>query len=214
VLSCCAMTQLILQLSGEPIGAGQERVCYRHPDDPGKVVKIQKGEIVKQTHRELRFYHWLQRRNMVNFRHLPRFYGQAETNLGPGFIVDLISDYDGTVSRSLLWHFEQGYPIREFIPYLVELRQYLVENLIVFSADMSRYNVLLNRISTGEARLVVIDGLGNHSAINFLDSIPWFARRKIRRRWERFYSKLEYNSATLMEQYGGSPRVFDEGQQA
>ncbi len=207
------MTQPILQLTGEPIGAGKERVCYQHPDDQDKVVKIQKGEVKKQTCRELRFYRWLQRRNMIDFRHLPRFYGQVETNLGQGFVVDLVSDYDGTVSRSLYWYFERGYPISEFIPYLEELRQYLIENLIVFSIDMSRFNVLFNRISNGEARLVVIDGLGNHSAINWLDAIPCFARRKIRRRWERFFSKLQYNSATLMQQYGGSPRLLGGGKE-
>ncbi len=206
------MKQPMLQLHGEPIGAGKERVCYLHPDDPGKVVKIQKGGVEKQTRRELIFYRWLQRRNMNNFRHLPRFYGQVETNLGRGFVVDLVSDYDGTVSRSLYWHFDRGYPISEFIPYLEELRQYLVENLIVFSVDMSRFNVLYKRVSNREARLVVIDGLGNHSTINWLDEIPCFARRKIERRWERFFSKLQYNSETLMKQYGGSPRVLDGGQ--
>ncbi|MGI9318888.1 MAG: YrbL family protein [bacterium] len=205
------MKQPLLQLHDEPIGAGKERVCYRHPDDPGKVVKIQKGEVEKQTRRELSFYRWMQRRNMNNFKHLPRFYGQVETNLGRGFVVDLVSDYDGTISKSLYWHFERGYSISEFIPYLEELRQYLVENLIVFSVDMSRFNVLFNRVSNREARLVVIDGLGNHSAINWLDEIPYFARRKIKRRWDRFFLKLQYNSETLMKQYGGSPRVLDRG---
>jgi hypothetical protein len=206
MLSYRVMTQAILQLSGEPIGDGQERICYRHPADPGKVVKIQKSE----TRRELKVYRWLQRRNMANFRCLPRFYGQVETNLGGGFVVDLISDYDGTVPESLYWYFTQGYPIKEFLPYLEELRQYLIENMIVFSVDMSRFNVLFNRISNREARLVVIDGLGNHTAINWSDSIPCFARSKIRRRWERFFTKLEYNSATPMEECGGSPRMLGD----
>jgi hypothetical protein len=83
--------------------------------------------------------------------------------------------------------------------------------MIVFSVDMSRFNVLFCRNSNTKARLVVIDGLGNHSAINWFDSIPWFVRRKIRRRWERFYFNLEQNSATLMDQYTGSPKVLDEG---
>jgi hypothetical protein len=116
VISFSVMNHPILQLSGEPIGTGQERVCYRHPAELGKAVKIQKGKIEKQTRRELSFYRWLQRRNMINFRHLRRFFGQVETNLGPGFVVDLISDYGSTVSRSLLWHFEQGYSVHEFTP--------------------------------------------------------------------------------------------------
>jgi predicted sugar kinase len=59
------MNQQILEITSEPIGAGQERICYRHPEDAAKVVKIQKGESDKQTRRELELYENLSRR--LNF---------------------------------------------------------------------------------------------------------------------------------------------------
>ena len=146
---------------------------------------------------------------MNNFEHIPRYYGMAQTNLGDGFVVDLVSDFDGSVSKSLWWHFEQGYPVTEFLPYLDELRQYLLDNLIVFSVDMGRYNILFQKTSPQQARLVVIDGLGNHTAINWLDNIAYFARRKIIRRWQRFIGRLQNYSAEMMSEHDTSPRTLD-----
>ncbi|MDH3859910.1 MAG: YrbL family protein, partial [Gammaproteobacteria bacterium] len=177
--------------------------------EDGRVIKIQKGESDKQTRRELELYENLSRRKMSNFEHIPRYYGMVQTNLGEGFVVDLISDFDGSVSKSLWWHFEQGYPVAEFVPYLDELRQYLLDNLIVFSVDMGRYNILFQKTSPHQARLVVIDGLGNHTAINWLDNIAYFARRKIDRRWRRFIGRLNNYSAEIMRTNDLAPRTLD-----
>ncbi len=203
------MNPAILHISGEPIGAGQERVCYQHPDDESKVVKIQKGDNDTQTRRELALYASLARRGMNDFEHIPRYHGKVQTNIGNGFVVDRIADYDGAVSRSLWWHFERGYPVTEFLPYLEELRRYLLDKRIVFSVDMGRYNILLQKLSPSRARLVVIDGLGNHTAINWLDNIGFFARRKIRRRWQRFIGRLHNYSAETMRRHEGSPRKLE-----
>ena len=199
----------ILQIVGEPIGAGQERVCYLHPDDETRVVKIQKGDSNKQTRRELALYARLAQRGMRNFENIPQFYGEVETNLGAGFVVDCVTNYDGNISKSLWWHFERGYPLSEFSSYLEGLRRYLLENQIVFSVDMGRYNILFQKLSPARARLVVIDGLGNHTAINWLDNIGFFARRKIRRRWQRFIDRLNNYSAETMRQHDGSPQVIE-----
>ncbi|MCP4979197.1 MAG: hypothetical protein GY935_01725 [Gammaproteobacteria bacterium] len=203
------MNSMILEISSEPIGVGQERTCYRHPRDPGKVVKIQKAASDKQTRRERTLYDRLARRGMTNFEHIPQYYGLVETNLGAGFVVDLIADFDGQVSRSLWWHFEQGYPVAEFLPYLDELKQYLLDNLIVFSVDMGRYNILFQKTSAQRARLVVIDGLGNHTAINWLDDIGYFARRKINRRWQRFIERLQDYSTEMMRETGDCPKTLE-----
>jgi len=199
----------MLQIIGEPIGAGQERVCYLHPDDETRLVKIQKGASDTQTRRELTLYASLARRGMRNFEHIPQLYGEVETNLGGGFVVDCVADYDGNISRSLWWHFERGYPVSEFSVYLEDLRRYLLENQVVFSVDMGRYNILFQKLSHECARLVVIDGLGNHTAINWLDNVGFFVRRKIRRRWQRFIGRLNNYSAETMRQHSGSPQVLE-----
>lgn len=203
------LSKPMLQICGEPIGSGQERVCYLHPDDETRLVKVQKGASDTQTRRELTLYASLVRRGMRNFEHIPRFYGEVVTNLGAGFVVDCVTDYDGNISRSLWWHFERGYPVSEFSSYLEDLREYLLDNQVVFSLDMGRYNILFQKLSPELARLVVIDGLGNHTAINWLDNIDYFVRLKILRRWQRFIDRLNNYSAETMHHHDGSPQVLD-----
>lgn len=203
------MEQTFLQIDSEPVGAGQERVCYVHPNDAARLIKIQKGESNKQTRRELALYRRLARRGMRHFDHIPELHGDVMTNLGPGFVVDCIRDFDGELSRSLWWHFTRGYPVSEFDAYLEDLRRYLLERQVIFSVDMGRYNILFQKLSPERARLVVIDGLGDHTAIGWLDNIGYFARRKIRRRWQRFIGRLHNYSEQTMREHQGAPRTLD-----
>jgi hypothetical protein len=60
-------------------------------------------------------------------------------------------------------------------------------------------NLLLQKSSAGSAKLVVIDGLGDVVAIDWLDHFPFLVRRKIRRRWERFIRHV-YSTPEVREQ--------------
>ncbi len=124
-------------------------------------------------------------------------------------VFDRIGDFDGGVSQSLWDYFQQGVPLSEFYPYLDELKQYMLDNLVVFSVDMGRFNVLFQRLSETSARLVVIDGLGNHTAMNWLDIVPSLARRKINRRWNRFINRLQRYSDDVMRGREGGPNRLD-----
>jgi hypothetical protein len=207
------MKQKILQITTDPIGEGQERICYVHPDDPSKLVKVQKGDSDKQTRREMKLYRRLMRRKSTDYSQLPRFYGKVQTNLGRGFITDLVRDFDGGISNSLYWFFERGIQVSEFYAYLEELKQYLLVNQIVISADMRRTNVLFQKLSPQKAQLVVIDGLGNHSAINWFDGIRMVTSSKINRRWDRFYKQLLIHSDEMLRDFGAQPEMLEQGYQ-
>jgi hypothetical protein len=176
----------MLQISSRPIGKGKERACYIHPEDPRKAIKISMGKVNEQTRRDIKFYRWLARRGTVENRHIPKFYGLCETNLGKGMVVDLIRNYDGDISRPLNWYLAQGVPVEEFDAYLEELKHSFLQDLIIFNHDMTIGNLLFQRSSTRGARLVAIDGLGDVVALNWLNYFPFLVRRKIRRRWARF----------------------------
>ena len=203
------MNQDFLHIDSDPVGEGQERICYVHPLDPAKLVKIQKGESEKQTRREMELYRRLQRKQ-TDYSQLPRFYGKVQTNLGRGFVTDLIRDYDDGISNSLYWFFERGIPVSEFYAYLDDLKQYLLDNQVVISTDLRRTNILFQKLSPDRAHLVVIDGLGNHSAINWFDGLRLVSDSKIKRRWERFITQLKIHSDEMIEVYGGDPRTLDE----
>ena len=180
----------MLQIIKDPIGRGKERACYVHPDDPRKAIKISTGEINTKSKREIRFYRKSQRRGDVDEKHIPKFYGLCETNLGQGIVVDLIRNYDGEVSRPLNWYLAQGCLIEEFEPYLDELKHSFLQNLIIFNHDMTIGNLLVQKLSTRKTRLVAIDGLGDVTALDWLDFFPFLVKRKIRRRWARFMARV------------------------
>ena len=181
-----------IDITAEPFAKGGERACYQHPYDENKVIKIRLGELNKQTRRELAIYKSFAQRNMTNFQHVPRYYGKVETNLGQGMVFDLIRDFDGSISEPLYHFFLSGSPISEFLPQLEVLKKHLLDNLIVISADIvGRRNILLQKLSPTDAKLVIVDGIGNHTAINWLDNFRYFGRKKISRRWDRLYISLE-----------------------
>ena len=180
----------MLQINSDPIGKGRERACYVHPEDPRKAIKISAGKVSAQSRREIKFYRKLQKRGGVVEEHIPNFYGLCETNLGQGIVVDLIRNYDGEISRPLNWYLAQGFPIGEFEPYLDELKQSFLQNLIIFNHDLTIGNLLVQKSSAIKVRLVAIDGLGDVIALDWLDYFPFLVRRKIRRRWARFIARV------------------------
>jgi hypothetical protein len=180
----------MLQITSQPIGRGRERACYVHPEDPRMAIKIAHGKTLDQTRRELKFYRRLKKRGLKGNRHIPTYYGWARTNLGKGIVVDMIRNYDGEISQPLNWYLAQGVPIEEFDPYLEELKESFLKDLIIFNHDMTSGNLLVQKTSLASLKLVAIDGLGDTVAIDWLDRIPFLVRLKIRRRWKRFIKRV------------------------
>ncbi|MGD8419698.1 MAG: YrbL family protein, partial [Gammaproteobacteria bacterium] len=183
----------MLTITRKPIGMGKERMCFVHPEDPRLAIKIPIGDVDTQTRRELRFYRQLEKRGVVEEKHIPGFHGVCETNRGRGIVVDLVRNHDGEISRPLNWYLAQGFPIEEFVPYLEELKQSFLKNLIIFNHDMTIGNILIQKTAAARFRMVAIDGLGDVVAFDWPNSISFLVRRKIRRRWERFMERV-YNS--------------------
>lgn len=179
-----------LTLASDPIAQGRERTCFLHPEDPAKIIKVSIGTETTQSTREIKFFEDLEKFGLSNYRHLPRYHGTIETNLGHGLVVDLICDHDGSISKSLEWHIDNGISIAEAEKYLEELRRYLLDNLIIFNHDLCCANLLLQKISADSAHLVIIDGLGDVVSIPWLNRFPSHVRSKISRRWARFMDRF------------------------
>lgn len=193
------MPKPFVKIQQEPIGVGIERACYVHPQDPDKAVKISIKKRDLQSQREIKYYKKLLKRKNLKFKHLPQFYGEVDSNLGSGFVVDLVRDYNGKVSRTLLWYIKKGYAMSEFEPYLRDLKKYFMKNLIIFNYDMMISNLLFQRVSKKKARLVLIDGLGDTVYIQWFNAFPSHVKSKIERRWGRFIRRL-YRSKEVVAQ--------------
>lgn len=113
-----------------------------------------------------------------------------KTNLGDGFIVDLVRDYDAQISKPLNWYLQNGFSVEELPPHLESLKRFFLKYLIIFNYDMQAGNLLLQKKSTEDIKLVLIDGLGDTVYFEWLNVFSSHAKSKINRRWERFIKRL------------------------
>ncbi|MBS9777968.1 MAG: hypothetical protein KGV50_04310 [Gammaproteobacteria bacterium] len=178
----------------QKIGSGSERSVYIHPHDLNKLVKIiHEGRKNVQSKRETKSYEKLVKRlpNTVHsWSHIPRFYGIHETSLGKGQVVEAIRDYDNSISQTLEFYLKRD-GVSAYRKELDELKNYFLKHIIIFNHDIASFlNIVVKRTSETEKTLVVVDALGDHTAIKILNVIPVLARQKIRRRWERLEKKL------------------------
>ena len=174
------------------VGKGNERACYLHPNDKNKAIKVtlenSKRKVNKQTKMEIDYYKLLQKRGMNNWKHLPEYFGEVSTNMGEGFIVEIVRDYDGNISKTFASYIvENG--VDTYKKELEEYKQYFLDNCIIFNYGMMPKNILLRKKSESDFELVLIDGLGDVSHFTLPNKIPYFARRRIRRRWDKFERK-------------------------
>ncbi len=198
------MRKIILDEETDLVGCGKERKCYVHPADPDIAIKITHGEDQKQTIRELNFYRAHLKRKNTNFNSIPRYYGEIETNYGKGHMFELVRDFDGNISKSLLEYLEEGIPLNGFESDLRILKQSLLDEQIIFNHDMYSGNILYKKTSEKEGYLVVIDGLGDTVLINWLNLFKQHRTKKIERRWELFIKRLRKRAANMKNQLHGA----------
>jgi len=174
------------------IAKGNERACYHHPEDNSKTIKItfenNKRKKSKQSDKEIKYYKELIKRGVKSWKHLPEFFGETKTNKGDGFIIELIRDYDGSVSKSFAYYLEEN-GSKAYEKELAIYKQYFLDNCIIFNYGMMPKNILLRKNSETDFDLVLIDGLGDVSHFTLPNKIPYFARRRITRRWDKFINK-------------------------
>jgi hypothetical protein len=172
------------------IGKGAHRECYRHPGNQHLCVKV----ITNGSHRsveikrEKKYYRHLEKRN-ISWDMIPRYYGDVETNLGPGSVFDLITDQDGTVSKSLEYYLSSNEEMEKYGDNLFKslylLKEYLLKNGIV-TMNIKPYNILCQKNESGNFRSFLIDNIYNSELIPISTYSHYFAKHKILRKWQRF----------------------------
>ena len=174
------------------LGKGLRRECYFHPEDENKCIKIVVAGDHRETAREQSYYRLLEKRNIA-WEMLARFYGNVETNLGEGAVFELIRDYNGEVSKSLVHYFSADNETDRNYQYLYQalllLKQYLLKWKIVTIA-LKPQNIVYKKTNESEGFLVVIDNIGNSDFIPICNYIDWMATRKIHRNWQRLEDLL------------------------
>ena len=112
------------------IAKGNERACYYHPNDKTKTIKItfenNNRKDSKQSEKEIKYYKQLKNKGLNNWQHLPKYFGEVQTNKGNGFIIELIKDYDGKISKSFAYYLKK-YDLKKYEKQVEIYKQYFHE---------------------------------------------------------------------------------------
>jgi hypothetical protein len=182
---------------GDLIAESKTRVCYLHPHDPGKVIKIvrKKPAFWKQdaNQKEWRHYLYLKRRH-AKLDFMATYHGFVETNLGRGLVSDCIRDGDGSVSARLEEALAnpERYNLAAVAKAMDRICQTIIaKNIQLF--DLNRYNLLIQILPDGSLNPISIDIKGRYNNYEFIPIstyIPFFSRRKLRIRCQQLMQML------------------------
>ncbi|MCK5826112.1 MAG: hypothetical protein KAG93_03700 [Desulfuromusa sp.] len=203
------MTLLLKEV--KPFAQGGNRLCFVHPDNPDRCIKVRRPDFTladcrrkKGFPKKLRplssfddnreEYQTIQQLQCwigdSIFDHVYLCFGFVDTDFGPGLETELIRDADGLISLSLkqyLWE----------VGYTEQCRQ-AINELTTFwraqkvpSRDLLTHNIVVQRDPQGAiSRLVVIDGLGDPTLIPFRWLPQKYQIRRIDTRLQRFETRL------------------------
>jgi hypothetical protein len=185
---------------------GGRRMCFVHPDDPGKCIKTlnasgnpvarrQKAPWYKRLRplyffddnaRELASFRTLERKGAEEvWNHFPVCYGMMETSCGSGIVTDLIRDVNGAVSKSLREYVKTFGKTPELSAALDRFFNLLVRERVI-TRDLLDHNLVVQQNSTETVSVYMVDGFGSSEMVPLSSWIPAFGKRKILRKIERF----------------------------
>lgn len=206
---------MIVLSNQTPFAGGGNRLCFVHPDEPDRCVKVlrphQQGHLVRQRHRiprnlrsakhyddnerERRGYDYVNSiRDEAVWLHIPRYYGRVQTDIGYGSVTQLMRDFDGAISKTLRQRlYVVGRKTQPDDAYLNSINELL--EFIRRTSFLSRYltpqNILSVRLSENRERLYLIEGFGPAQWIPIVRYISILKKLKIDRIISRFEQRLK-----------------------
>lgn len=165
----------------QPFARGGNRLCYVHPEDSGRCIKVRRPDFTLEDRRRKKGFpknlrplssfddnleefavmaEFERHFDDTVFAHISRCYGFVDSDMGRGLCSELIRDADQQISISLkqfLW--DEGYTpaCRD----AVEAMAAHWQAHLVPSRDLLVHNIVVQRDGDAITRLVVIDGLGS-----------------------------------------------------
>jgi len=170
------------------IGKGRCRSAYIHPQDKNKCIKTihlkERKKCIKESNKEAKYFKYLNKKN-IDFSMIPKYYGEVNTDKGKGLVFELVRDFDGEISKSLDYYFENEEKMKLISkPFekLQDLKNYIIKNQIL-SRDIRFPNILYKKLSESDGIYILIDGVGNSELIPFSQWFSKLNKAKILRRW-------------------------------
>lgn len=170
------------------ISEGGTRKCYAHPTDKNLCIKILHQSTAQHTdfmHKEIKYYNKIQNKNKkYSLDFYAKYHGMVETNLGIGYLYDLIRNEDKSISLPLKYYIttKQNQLSDDVIDIAIgNLKQKMIKYKIMGS-DLEAHNILCRLTGNNCLDLVIIDGIGHRDFIPLADFFDFFAKKKVDRK--------------------------------
>lgn len=171
------------------IAEGLARKVYYHPDNNDLCVKIGKLEVKKQhLNKEINYYDKIKNKDTSKYKYpfYVKYFGVVKTNLGTGFVYNLIKDENTqNISLTLRHYLEMSdSPIsdEQIIKGLECLKSEMIQHK-VFVGDLRARNICVKILMDNSIELIVIDGIGHRDFFPLADWFDFFSRKKVERRF-------------------------------
>ena len=202
----------MINLDGiKPFAEGGNRMCFVHPDNPSRCLKVvhpglpskiknnkswykrfRSIESFDDNLREQKAYDQkaLKKDDPYLWLHLARWYGMTETSIGIASETELIRNGDTIAETLETYLFREG--ITEEIKASIEdLEQWLKDHLVL-TKNLIPHNLVLD-YQNDKIIIKIIDGLGSQAFIPLPNYSDFFAKRYINRRIELMWSRIHWD---------------------
>ena len=184
----------IIQLDDSLLyGQGSHKKYFLHPHNKNLCIKIAYNEGgQKDLIREINYIDVLKRRHK-DYSILPKYFGKVNTNLGTGYVFEIIRDYNNGRTQTLedfitdLNLFSQNYSL--IVRLLKELKEKLYKNEII-TMVLFPENILFQKTDENTYRVRIVNDMGSAVLIPLEYHFKYFAHTKILRRWKMFLDVL------------------------
>lgn len=222
----------VIDLSDQtPFASGYNRHCYLHPDTPGRCLKVIRPENIEARYQRQTPLKKLLGKSRINdnkqeqrahqqiaivslikqgqenqvWRHLPRFYGETSTSLGPANESELLLNSNGEPAQTLESYLQE----HGFDPSIKAASERFCEWLEetgILTRNLLPHNLVI-AWRNNQPELFLVDGLGAPDAQNRLAAIPAWRRRYIARRISRFYNRIAWELSDKQQSWEASQNL-------
>lgn len=156
----------------------------------------------KDLLREINYIDVLNRRHK-DYSILPQYFGKVNTNLGTGYVFEIIRDYNGNKTQTLEDFITSPTLFAENFDLIVHLLKNLKDELYkneIITMVLFPENILFQKTDKNNYRVRIVNDMGSAVLIPLEYHFKYFANTKILRRWKMFLDVLRNKYASHLSE--------------
>ena len=202
----------MIKLNGiPPFAEGGNRMCFVHPDNPNRCLKVAHPGILKKIKQTKPWYKQLRSTESFDdnlreqnaymqkalksdnpkiWNHLAKWYGMVETSIGIASETELIRN-NGHIAETLEEYLFRDGLTNEIKNAIEEFHTWL-RDYLVLTKNLIPHNLVLTS-QEGKLKIKIIDGLGSQAFFPLPSYSNIFAKRYVNRRIELMWSRINWD---------------------